>query len=146
VDIETICAKMRQVARLNKNGLKSEIDYQRQILAFRAQLDASLIISGMLDTAQALIMLGGLPRIVQAADTTDLRTLLQSLFTSVVLDPHMVTTAKACDLCRELLLKLDERVESTSRWAGWASRLRNEPFLTRLIKQLKALRRFRIAA
>jgi hypothetical protein len=97
VDTETICAKMRQVARLNENGLKSEIDYQRQILAFRAKLDASLIISGMLDTAQALMMLGGLPRIVQVADTTDLRTLLQSLFTSVVFEPRMATTTKACD-------------------------------------------------
>jgi hypothetical protein len=38
VDIETICAKMRQVARLNENGLKSELRYQREITALRAQL------------------------------------------------------------------------------------------------------------
>jgi hypothetical protein len=31
-------------------------------------------------------------------------------------------------------------------WAGWAPTLRNEPFLTRLVEQLKAPRRFRIAA
>jgi hypothetical protein len=97
VDIEAICTKMRRVARLDEDGLKSELDYQSEITALRAQLDMPPRVSDMLDTAQALMMLDGLPRIVQAADATDLRTLLQSLFTSVVLEPHMATTAKACD-------------------------------------------------
>jgi site-specific DNA recombinase len=146
VDTEAIRAKMRRVARLYEDGLKSELDYQREIAALRAQLDAPPPPSiAMPDAVVALDMLGGLPGILQAADTADRRSVLQSLFTSVVLEPHLATKAKARDEYRELLLNLDRRVESTDWWAGWASTLRNEPFLTRLVEQLKAPRRFRVA-
>jgi hypothetical protein len=71
-------------------------------------------------------ILGGLPGILQAADTTDRRTLLQSLFTSVILEPHLATKAKARDKYRELLLKLVERIGSTDWWAGWAPGTRSD--------------------
>jgi hypothetical protein len=68
-------------------------------------------------------MLGGLPGILQDADTADRRTILQALFTSIILEPHLARKAKARDEYRELLLKLDERVECTDWWAGWGSGL-----------------------
>jgi hypothetical protein len=39
-----------------------------------------------------------------------------------------------------------QSLQSVGWWAGWASTLRNEPFFTTLVEQLKAPRRFRLAA
>ncbi len=121
VDVDAIRAKMRRVAQLYEDGLKSEADYKREIAALRAQPDAPVPITTLPDAAQAVDMLGGLPGILKAADAADRRTILQSLFTSVVLEPHLATKAKARDEYRELLLNLDRRLESTDWWAGWAS-------------------------
>src|SRR5688572_4390507 len=86
VDTGAINAKIRRVARLYEDGLKSEPDYQREITALRSQLDAPPPqATDMPNAAQAIVMLGGLSGILQAADTTDRRTILQSLLTSVVL-------------------------------------------------------------
>ena len=70
-------------ARLYEGGLKSELDYQPEISALRAQLDAPARVSDMPDAAQALVMLGSLPTSLQAADATDRQALLHSFFTSV---------------------------------------------------------------
>jgi hypothetical protein len=58
-------------------------------------------------------MLGDLSGILQAADTTDRRAILKTLFVDVVLEPHLATKAKARDEYRELLLRLDSRIEIT---------------------------------
>jgi hypothetical protein len=130
MDTGAINAKIRRVAWLYEDGLKSEPDYQREITALRSQLDAPPPqATDMPNAAQAIVMLGGLSGILQAADTTDRRTILQSLFTSVVLKPHFATKAKACDEYRELLLKLDDRVESTGWWAGWAPNTNSPPMV-----------------
>jgi hypothetical protein len=121
VDTEAIRAKIRRVARLYEDGLKSEIDYQREIAALRAQLEAPIPIRDLPDAAQALDLLGDLPGILKVAETADRRALLQSLFTSITLEPHLATKAKARDEYRELLSRLDERVECTDWWAGWVS-------------------------
>jgi site-specific DNA recombinase len=125
VDADAINAKIRRVARLYEDGLKSELDYQREITALRAQLDTPPQNIDMPDAALALEMLGGLPGILQTADTTDRRTILQSLLTSVELEPHRATKAKARDEYHELLLTLDARVEGTDWWAGWGSNPRH---------------------
>jgi hypothetical protein len=74
VDTDAIHAKIRRVARLYEDGLKSETDYQREIAALRAQLVTPPPPSIALpDAVVALDMLGGLPGILQAADTPDRR-------------------------------------------------------------------------
>jgi hypothetical protein len=130
VDAEAIRAKMRRVAQLYEDGLKSEEAYRREIAALRVQLDEPVPSKDLPNAAQAIEMLGGLPGILQMADTTDRRALLKHLFTDIVLEPHLATKAKARDEYRELLLNLDVRVECTDWWAGWAPALRDHDGLT----------------
>lgn len=90
---------------------------QRPTCSTRCSIAPSIVLP---DAALAIDRLGGLPGILQAADTPDRRAILQSLFTSVTLEPHVARKAKARDEYRELLLKIDQKVESTDWWAGWA--------------------------
>ena len=122
VDRAGLEAKMRRLDRLYEDGLKSDEEYVRERDTLRAQLNAPITPVVLPNATHALEVLGGVPTILQEADTTDRRAVLKQLFTNITLEPHIATKAKARDEYRELLLNLDQRVEGTDWWAGWGIR------------------------
>ena len=93
VDRASLQAKLKRLARLYADGLRSDYEYEKERDALHAQLD----------------VLGGVPGILRAADITDRRAVLKTLFSEVILESHLATKAKARDDYRELLRTLDKR-------------------------------------
>jgi hypothetical protein len=69
---------------------------------------------------------------------------LEEVLDVIYLTPHQAMAVRAVESYAPLLQAA--RLKIMGWWAGWASTLRNEPFLTGLFEQLKAPRRFRVAA
>lgn len=119
VDEQAIRAKMKRLARLYADGLRSDDEYSRELAELRAQLAAPAPMVALPRLADVLPLLTELPALLREADAVDRRATLQELFEDITLAPHLATHARPRAEYRDLLIGIDQQV-STGQWAGWA--------------------------
>jgi hypothetical protein len=98
---------------------------------------------------RATEILSDVPKLLAQATDQERRVLLIEIFDDIYLTPHQAMAVRPAAAYTDILKALDQSSAFNHMfvwWAGWASNLRNEPFLTKLFEQLKAPRRFCIAA
>jgi hypothetical protein len=83
-------------------------------------------------------------KMIKATTIDERRAVLEEVLDVIYLTPHQAMAVRPVESCAPLLQAA--RLKIMRWWAVWASTLRNEPFLTGLIKELKAPQRFRVAA
>jgi site-specific DNA recombinase len=120
VDTDAIQAKIKRIARLYADGLRSDDEYEREIAALRAQLNAAPPIIALPSTAEILTFVTDVPALLRQADSTDRRAVLHEIFQQIVLTPHMALTAKPRAAYSYVLTGLDQHATGTDWWAGWA--------------------------
>jgi hypothetical protein len=89
------------------------------------------------------------PKLIAQATNQERRALLIEIFEDIYLRPHQAMAVRPAAVYTDILKALDQSSAFNHMfvwWAGWASMLCNEPVLTNLLEQLKAPRRFRVAA
>jgi hypothetical protein len=100
---------------------------------------------------QYVPLLRDLPTLLVVAPNPERRAVVRERITQVYVQCSVVMAIRPKKIAAALFeaAAMDHRDEWLKRvfwWAGWGSTLRNEPFLTSLFEQLKAPRRFRVAA
>ena len=120
VDTDAIHAKMKRIARLYADGLKSDDEYEREIAALRAQLSVAAPIIALPDTAAIMRLLTDVPALLRSAESIDRRAVLHEVFQQIVLTPHLALTAKPRAAYSYVLTGLCAQASSTDWWAGWA--------------------------
>ena len=121
MDRAAIEAKIKRLARLYEDGLKTDAEYTQELRVLRSQLataEVQATVSHEEMLHQALALLRDMPSLLEAATPEELRTLVQEVFDVVYVRPHIVLAVKPADVYREMLKRA---AKSYIWWAGWGS-------------------------
>ncbi|GAB4210075.1 MAG: recombinase family protein [Roseiflexaceae bacterium] len=121
MDRSAIEAKIKRLARLYEDGLKTDVEYARELASLRQQQNlAEMQTQTSRDEtfARANSLLRDVPALLAVATTDEVRTIIQEVFDVIYVRPHHVMAMRPAGAYREMLKYV---VSCTVWWAGWGS-------------------------
>ena len=127
-------ARLRRIARLYEDGLKSEAEYTREVGTIRARLAATPIGAPIEDLGAVAAVLGDLSWVFAEASVAERRAVLFQLVDQVYLRHDALLAIRPTGRAWPLLKAVHERMQPVIKtWAGWAPDPRDDTLFTFLL-------------
>jgi site-specific DNA recombinase len=118
VDRAAIEAKLKRLARLYEDGLKTEAEYVRERDALRGQLAVETAPNIRPKSSSAVALLTNVPQLLGRATLDERRALLEEVVDVIYLTPHQAMAVRPAESYAPLLRAA--RLKIMGWWAGWA--------------------------
>jgi hypothetical protein len=121
VDRAAIEAKLKRLARLYEDGLKTEAEYVRERDALRGQLAVEAAPAIRPKPSSAVALLADVPQLLGRATLHERRAVLEEVLDVIYLMPHQAMAVRPVESYAPLLRAA--RLKIMGWWAGWGSGL-----------------------